>query len=143
MARYRREKDPNKEIHDKDTGEVLGPVINTIYIQPENFTKLFNNNIETLLSVHSQALQVLLVAVKYSTFSEANGEEGSYFYNDDIFKQRCHDLIKPEIPKNTINKYLHDLAEASIIIRKSRGTYLINPYFLLKGKIPKTANFTP
>jgi hypothetical protein len=143
MVRFRREVDEHRSIHDNETQQRLGPVINTIYIQPENFTKLFNNNIETLLSVHPQALQVLLVAVKYATFSEANGEEGSYFYNDDIFKQRCHDLIKPEIPKNTINKYLHDLAEASILIRKSRGTYLINPYFLLKGKIPKTANFTP
>lgn len=137
MVRYRREKDPDREIHSKKTGEVLGPVINTVYIQPENFTKLFNDSINMLLSVHPQALQVLLVAAKYATFSEANGEEGSYFSNDAIFKQRCHDLIKPEIPKNTINKYIHDLAEASIIIRQCRGTYLINPYCLLKGKITK------
>lgn len=137
MPRYRKEKDPVRGMHNTETGEDLGPVINTIYIQPENFTKLFNNNIETLLSVHPQALQVLLVAVKYATFSEANGEEGSYFYNDDIFKKHVQELIKPEIKKKTINKYLHDLAEASIIIRQSRGTYLINPYFLLKGKINK------
>ncbi len=137
MARYRREKDPDREIHSKKTGEVLGPVINTVYIQPEDFTKLFNNSIDILLSIDPKALQVLLVAVKYCTFSEANGEEGSYFYNDDIFKKHVQELIKPEIKKNTINKYLHDLAEASIIIRQSRGTYLINPYFLLRGKITK------
>ena len=137
MVRYRKEKDPNKEIHDKDTGEVLGPVINTVYIQPENFTKLFNDSIDTLLSIPPQALKVLLVAVKYATFSEANGEEGSYFYNDDIFKNNCQRLIGDDLTKNAINKYLHDLAEASIIIRQSRGTYLINPYFLLKGKITK------
>lgn len=138
MVRYRRKADDHREIHDKDTGEILGPVINTIYIQPENFSKLYNDSIDALLSLDPRALQVFLVATKYATFSEANGEGGSFFSNDTIFKENCKRLISENLKEKTINQYIYDLAKANIIIRRCRGTYLINPNCIIKGKMPKT-----
>lgn len=135
MVRFRREADQHRSIHDNETQQRLGPVINTIRIKPENFTKLSNDSIDILVSIDTRMLQVLLVAVKYSTFTEQKDSIGNYFSNDMMFKQHCHDLIRPEIKNNTINKYIHDLADAGIIERQQRGIYLINPNIFLKGKI--------
>jgi hypothetical protein len=140
MARYRREKDPDREIYSKETGEIIGPVINTIYIQPENFSKLYNDSIEALLSINPYTLQVLLVATKYATFSEANGETGSFFSNDIVFKDNCRRLISDKLKNKTINQHVYDLAKANLITRRCRGTYLINPHCIIKGKSPKTPN---
>lgn len=135
MVRFRREVDEHRSIHDNETQQRLGPVINTIRIKPTNFTKLFDDSIDKLVTIDPRALQVLLIAVKYSTFTEQDGTEGNYFANDLMFKKHCKDLIRPEIKEGHINKCIHDLNQAGIIQRQQRGIYLINPDFFLKGKL--------
>ena len=135
MVRFRKQVDEHKSIHDNETHERLGPVVNTIRIKPENFTKLSNDSIGILVSINPRALQVLLVAVKYSTFTESNDSAGNFFANDMLFKQRCLELIRPEISKDYVNKCISDLNQAGIIQRQQRGIYLIKPDFFLKGKV--------
>lgn len=140
MARkFRTEIDKSKLVVDSETGEVISMLARKVCETQEEFVKIYMNNIDDLIQLDNMMLKVLMVCLKEAKFSNEDEQEGNILYNSKQLKEKCRRLIDTDLTNGSINLYIHRLASAGILIRKSRGEYYLNPRYFVKGKLnPKT-----
>ena len=135
--KFRTITDPDRVIVNKNTGEIEDLLTKKVCETPEEFIKLYLTSINDLITLDSRLMQILLVCVKRSTFSDSKGCEGNIFHNDYFFKQTCKSIIGEDLTDNAINVYVSRLAKQNIIIRYCRGGFILNPKYFFKGTIAK------
>ena len=134
--KFYKEKDDDEIVISKSSGEIKRAVMKTICETPEDFIKLYLTSIENLLQLNPTLLEILVVILKYSKFSDGGAMMGNYFHNDIIFKERCRTLLKkPDLTDGAINTYISRLASQQILIRQAKGTFFLNPRYFFKGTI--------
>ena len=108
-------------------GEVIEEVKNQVaYVEREpDYVKLYISDILRLQDIHKSGNDILLAIIKRMT------------YNNDIAlfapvkREIASDLGIKEI---TVSKAIELFTNKSILLRKDRGLYLINPFFFGRGK---------
>lgn len=129
--------DPNNIIVNKETGEIVGASIKRVCEKPEDFIKLYLTSIDDLLDLNQREFQILLVCIKSSQFYDEAEAKGNFFNNDARFKTNCRRILDEELSDNNINVCISRLAAKKIIIRQSRGLFVMNPRYFFKGTITK------
>jgi hypothetical protein len=129
--------DPENIIVNKETGEVVGASIKRVCEKPEDFIKLYLSSIDDLLDLNQREFQILLVCIRSSQFYDEAEAKGNFFSNDARFKTNCRRLLDEELSDNNINMCISRLAAKKIIIRQSRGLFVMNPRYFFKGTITK------
>jgi hypothetical protein len=131
--------DPTKVIVDNETGEVISAVAKRVCDTQEEFIKIYLNSIDDLISLDNRMFQVLMVCLREAKFCDEKNQDGNTLYNFKDFKDKCRNLIDPELSDKAINMYVSRLASMQILIRKSRGMFVLNPRYFVKGQMtPKT-----
>ena len=141
--RFRRVQDPTQIIVDKESGEVLRAVTKVVCETQEEFVKIYLNAIDELVKLDRRMIQILMLCLKEAKFCDEQHVEGNVVYNYAEFKNKCRQLPrKPEeneLSDDAINTYMSRLASQKLLLRKSRGVFILNPRYFAKGKItPKT-----
>ena len=129
--------DPENIIVNKNTGEIVGASIKRVCERPEDFIKLYLSSIGDLLDLNQREFQILLVCIRSSQFYDEAEAKGNFFSNDARFKTNCRRLLDEELSDNNINMCISRLAAKKIIIRQSRGLFVMNPRYFFKGTITK------
>lgn len=114
-------------VTDSGTGEILKEIKNeVIFVEREpDYVKLYISDILRLTDIPKSGNEILFAMLKRMT------------YNNDI---ALYAPVKREIANElgikevTVSKAIELFTEKSIIIRKDRGLYVINPYFFGRGK---------
>lgn len=114
-------------ITDINTGEVIKEVKNEIsYVDREpDYVKLYVSDILRLTDVPKSGNDIMFAMLKRMT------------YNNDI---ALYAPVKREIANElgikevTVSKAIELFTNKSILVRKDRGLYIINPYFFGRGK---------
>ena len=131
--------DPTKVIVDNETGEVISAVTKRVCDTQEEFIKIYINSIDDLISLDNRMFQVLMVCLRESKFCDEKNKDGNTLYNFKDFKDKCRKLIDKELSDQAINMYVSRLANMQMLIRKSRGEFVLNPRYFVKGQMtPKT-----
>ena len=79
--------------------------------------------------------QVLMVCLREAKFCDDKNQDGNTLYNFKDFKDKCRQLIDNELSDKAINMYVSRLATMQILIRKSRGEFVLNPRYFVKGQM--------
>jgi hypothetical protein len=131
--------DPTKVIVDNETGEVVSAVAKRVCDTQEEFIKIYLNSIDDLISLDNRMFQVLMVCLREAKFCDNKNQDGNTLYNFKDFKDKCRKLIDNELSDKAINMYVSRLASMNILVRKSRGEFVLNPRYFVKGQMtPKT-----
>lgn len=115
------------QVVDNETGEISKEVKHQIaFVEREpDYVKLYISDIFRLTDVPKSSNDIMLAMLRRMT------------YNNDI---ALFAPVKREIAKElglkevTISKAIELFVKKSIILRKDRGLYIINPYFFGRGK---------
>jgi hypothetical protein len=107
----------------------------------EEFVKVYLNALDEMIKLDHRTFQVLMVCMKECSFCDDKHKEGSVVYNLKQFKDKCRDVLGPDkygkpLHDDTINKYMSRLCKMGILIRKSRGEFVLNPSLFIKGELP-------
>ena len=127
--------DPTKVIVDNKTGEVVSAVAKRVCDTQEEFIKIYLNSIDDLISLDNRMFQVLMVCLREAKFCDDKNQDGNTLYNFKDFKDKCRQLIDNELSDKAINMYVSRLATMQILIRKSRGEFVLNPRYFVKGQM--------
>jgi hypothetical protein len=131
--------DPTKVIVDNETGEAISAVAKRVCDTQEEFIKIYLNSIDDLISLDNRMFQVLMVCLREAKFCDDKNQDGNTLYNFKDFKDKCRKLIDNELSDKAINMYVSRLASMNILVRKSRGEFVLNPRYFVKGQMtPKT-----
>ena len=132
--RFRTIVDNNKSILDHTTGE-LSIYKKIICETPEEFIKIYLNSIEDLVKLDRRTFQILMVCLREARFCDEKSKEGNVLYNYADFKEKCRKHIDQELSDNAINMYISRLVSQKLLLRKERGTFILNPLYFAKGII--------
>lgn len=115
------------QIVNSDTGEIDQEVKHQVsYVEREpDYVKLYISDIIRLTDLPKSSNDILLAILKRMT------------YNNDIalFAPVKREIAKElELKEITISKAIELFVKKSILLRKDRGLYIINPYFFGRGK---------
>lgn len=126
--------DENVSLVDNTTGEVLGFKHRKVCVTQEEFIKIYLNQIDELTGCLEDGLYAVMFAVwKCSEFPQ-DDSEGNIFYNSPYFKKTCRKL-GVTMSDNAINMSLTRLSKRGVLKRLSRGVYMLNPKWFVKGNI--------
>lgn len=132
--RFRTIIDNNKSILDHTTGE-LSIYKKIICETPEEFIKIYLNCIEDLVQLDRRMFQILMVCLREAKFCDEKSKEGNILYNFADFKDKCRKHVDNELSDKAINMYMSRLASQKLLLRRGRGTFILNPLYFAKGRI--------
>ena len=136
--RFRTVIDPDLEIFSNKDGLIKGPVVKRICDTPEEFVKIYLNAIGDMIKLDHRMFQILMMCLKESNFCDDRHPDGNVIYNFTEFKDKCIKAIGDDkLTYAGINQIMYRLASLGILIRKSRGTFMLNPKLFIKGQTPK------
>ena len=132
---FRIKTDDSVSMVDSETGEMLGFKKTKICTTQEEFIKVYLDQIGELTGCMEDGLySVMIAAWKYSNFCDDDKQEGNIFHNDFFFKKLCRDLGLNK-DDSAINTAVYRLNERGVIKRISKGTYILNPKYFVKGTL--------
>lgn len=135
MEKYFSKKSEDYSLLDNNTGEIL-EFYQTKKVSIDEFIMVFFSNYPQLMKLKGVYLKVLMCCWKYSTYNAECEEEGNLVYNNTCFKEYCRqDGLKA--PDASIDNAISYLAKEGLLIKKCRGTYLLDPRYFFKGKLSK------
>lgn len=118
-----------KEIFDKETGETTKSTQETTVkgkLQEPDFVKLYLDDIEVLYRLPKNASNVLYSFLKRMTY------KGIIYTNKSLKQEIAIELQLKNI--KSIDNHITELVFQQIIKRIDRGTFLMNPNIIAKGK---------
>ena len=112
---------------DSETGEILKTTdIKSFQVEKEpNYVKMYIDDISKLKNIPPSSNEVLNVLVRNMSY-------GNIVVMIKPIKDRI--MEHTGLSLNTINKSIDNLYKAGILIRQSRGVYLVDPTLFAKGK---------
>ena len=133
MAKYVTEKSKDYSILDNNTGEILDLNF-TRKITLDEFIMVFFSSCPELMDLTGTLLKVLICCWKYSTYNPTNEESGNLVYNNIGFKESCR-ADGLNISNAMIDNAISALCKKSLLIKRYRGEYLLNPQYFFKGRL--------
>lgn len=135
MSKFVQQKSEDYSLLDNHTGEIL-EYYQTKKVSIDEFIMVFFSNYPQLMKLKGVYLKVLMCCWKYSSYNAECEEEGNLVYNNACFKEYCRqDGL--EAPDASIDNAISYLAKEGLLIKKCRGTYLLDPRYFFKGKLSK------
>jgi len=131
MARYRRYKSKDKEIVDKNTGELLDYYI-TKKLKIEEFIMVFFASYSEIMKLQGQKVKLLMLCWKFSSFG--NSESGNILVNNAVFKDNVR-KYEPNMTDSAIDAGISTLAKRGFLKRMCKGQYELNPDYFFKGTL--------
>lgn len=126
------EVDPDYKLMDQHTGE-LQEWRRTRVVTIDEFIMIFFASMPDLFKLEGLQLKVLMCCWKHSTYNNVESE-GNLVYNNKLLK----DYIRQcglEITDGAIDVIIHRLSKLGILIKKCKGTYMLNPKYFFKGRL--------
>lgn len=133
---------------DSQTGEVFREERQYTYSLPQepNFIKVYLDNILYLKDIPKKNSGVLFELMKVAHYADHPGGGMMIFTNAAMLRMIATTL---QVTEKSVRNAISDLTKGQALIRKERGTYLLNPYLFGKGdwkdiaKIRLTVDFSP
>lgn len=124
--------DPNLQVIDITTGEIKSAVSHIKVDNIDDFIMIFLNNLRCLYNLEGLELKLLMQCWKKSLY--ANDYSGNILLNDNDFKKSVIDDGLKMSPA-TIDVYISKLCKKGLLIRLSKGKYMLNPNYFFKGRL--------
>ena len=132
MDNFITQADPDYSLLDRHTGEVL-EWKRTRVVSVDEFIMFFFASMPDLFKLEGLQLKVLMCCWKYSSYNDVE-KEGNIVHNDRLLKEYIHQCGL-NISDTAIDVIIHRLAKSNILIKKCRGTYMLNPQYFFKGRL--------
>ena len=132
MSNFITQPDPDYSLLDRHTGEIL-EWKRTRVVNVDEFIMFFFASMPDLFKLKGLQLKVLMCCWKHSSYNDVE-TEGNIVHNDRLLK----DYIRQcglEISDGAIDVIIHNLTKANILIKKCKGTYMLNPQYFFKGRL--------
>lgn len=124
--------DPDYSLLDNYTGEVL-EWKRTRVVSVDEFIMFFFASMPDLFKLKGLQLKVLMCCWKHSSYNNVI-EDGNIVHNDRLLKEYIRSCGL-DITDSAIDVIIHNLAKANILIKKCKGTYMLNPQYFFKGRL--------
>lgn len=124
--------DSDYSLLDNHTGEVI-EWKRTKVVSVDEFIMFFFASMPDLFKLKGLQLKVLMCCWKHSSYNNVI-EDGNIVHNDRLLKEYIRSCGL-EITDGAIDVIIHNLAKANILIKKCKGTYMLNPQYFFKGKL--------
>lgn len=134
MKNYINETDPDYSLVDKHTGEVI-EWKRTRVVSVEEFIMFFFASMPDLFKLEGLQMKVLMCCWQASSYNDVE-TEGNIVCNNKLLK----DYIRQcglDLKDSAIDVIIHKLAKEEVLIKRCRGTYMLNPKYFFKGKLAK------
>ena len=132
MKTFETQSDPDYSLLDKHTGEIK-EWRRTRIVDVDEFIMFFFASMPDLFKLEGLQMKVLMCCWKHSTYSNVEAE-GNIVNNNKLLK----DYIRScglDLTNGAIDVIIHRLSKANILIKKCKGTYMLNPQYFFKGKL--------
>ena len=132
MKNYTTQEDPDYSLLDKHTGEII-EWRRTQVVDVDEFIMFFFASMPDLFKLEGLQMKVLMCCWKASTYNNVE-KEGNIVNNNKLLK----DYIRScglELSDGAVDVIIHKLAKQNILIKKCKGTYMLNPQYFFKGKL--------
>lgn len=132
MKAFVTETDPDYALVDKHTGEIKN-FKRTIVVNVDEFIMFFFNSIPELVGLEGLHLKILMCCWKASSYNNVE-TEGNIVNNNKLLK----DYIRQcgmDVSDNTVDVVISKLAKKNILIKKCKGTYMLNPNYFFRGRL--------
>ena len=132
MKAFVKQENQDYSLLDKHTGEVI-EWKRTKVVNVDEFIMFFFASIPELFQLEGLHIKVLMCCWKASTYNNVD-TEGNIVNNNKLLK----DYIRQcglDISDNTIDVIISKLTKKGILIKKCRGTYMLNPKYFFKGRL--------
>ena len=124
--------DPDYSLLDNHTGEVL-EWKRTRVVSVDEFIMFFFASMPDLFKLKGLQLKVLMCCWKHSSYNNVI-EDGNIVHNDRLLKEYIRSCGL-DITDSAIDVIIHNLAKVNILIKKCKGTYMLNPQYFFKGRL--------
>ena len=124
--------DPDYSLLDNHTGEVI-EWKRTRVVNVDEFIMFFFASMPDLFQLEGLQMKILMCCWKASTYNNVE-KDGNIVCNNKLLK----DYIRScglNASDGAIDVTIHKLAKANILIKKCKGTYMLNPQYFFKGKL--------
>lgn len=133
MGRYITTKVKDFSVLDETTGELL-ELRQTKKLSLDEFFMVFASSCPKLMQLKGLQLKVLICCWRYSTYNKECSTEGNIIHNSVSFKEYCRkDGL--DTSDACIDRAFTQLCKEGLLIRKSRGEYILNPQYFFKGTL--------
>lgn len=132
MKAFVTETDPDYALVDKHTGEIKN-FKRTRVVNVDEFIMFFFNSIPELVGLEGLHLKILMCCWKASSYNNVE-TEGNIVNNNKLLK----DYIRQcgmDVSDNTVDVVISKLAKKNILIKKCKGTYMLNPNYFFRGRL--------
>jgi hypothetical protein len=124
--------DPDYSLLDKHTGEIK-EWKRTRVVDVDEFIMFFFASMPDLFQLEGLHMKVLMCCWKASSYNDVE-TEGNIVSNNRLLKEYIRQCGL-DISDNAIDVVIHNLAKKNILIKKCKGTYMLNPQYFFKGKL--------
>lgn len=124
--------DPDYSLVDNHTGEI-NKWKRTRIVSIDEFIMFFFASMPDLFDLEGLHIKILMCCWKASTYNNVE-TEGNLVSNNKLLK----DYIRQcglKVSDNTIDVVISKLAKKQILIKKCRGTYMLNPKYFFRGRL--------
>lgn len=127
------EKSRDYSLLDMHTGEIL-EYRKARKVSVDEFMMVYLSSYSEVLKLTGMQMKVLWCCWRYSTFNDKNCSMGNIVHNDSFFKENCKkDGLNTS--DAVINNAFSYLVKQGFLIKKCKGTYLLNPKYFFKGTV--------
>ena len=126
--------DPDYSLLDNHTGEIL-EWKRTQVVNVDEFILFFFASMPDLFKLEGLQMKVMMCCWKASTYNNVE-KEGNIVNNNKLLKEYIRSCGL-DLSDSAIDVIIHRLAKQNILIKKCKGTYMLNPQYFFKGKLAK------
>lgn len=134
MKKFVTQTDPDYSLVDNHTGEIQ-EWKRTRVVTVDEFIMFFFASMPDLFKLKGLQIKVLMCCWKASTYNNVESE-GNIVHNDKLLKKYIRQCGL-NITDSAIDVVIHKLAKEEVLIKKCKGTYMLNPRYFFKGKLAK------
>ena len=132
MSTFVTQADPDYSLLNEHTGEVI-EWRRTKVVSIDEFIMFFFASMPELFKLKGLQLKVLMCCWKHSSYGAVE-TEGNIVNNNKLLKEYIRSCGL-DITDGAIDVIIHNLAKANILIKKCKGTYMLNPQYFFKGRL--------
>ncbi|MBO6232816.1 MAG: replication/maintenance protein RepL [Clostridia bacterium] len=125
---------PQLQVENTDTGEVLGAIAITKTQKIEDFIIVFLKSLPILSDLDGNSMKVMQACWILSSFNSKQNCEGNVIDNNPAFKDSVRKLGY-DVSDGCINNSISKLCKKEALIKRCRGSYMLNPTYFFKGTL--------
>lgn len=138
MVKFISEKVEGYCIVDENTGEIRD-LIRTKKVDQDEFILFFLQSIPEIMELEGNQIKMLVILWKLSSFNRIGEVQGNVVYNNLATKNQIRELGL-NLTNKSIDMYFSQLCKNGILLKRCRGSYILNPMYFFKGNISDATN---